>query len=127
VGVPVVGEISLFSGRSFHFHDNDGLVVECLDAFRVPRDSREDHICQFFGSTMRIGSPDFLPSMASEHTPLGAGCIKNSIAEEEEHISRTSAKVQFIVGGVGEQTNRQTSSLNLFQPAIMTVNWTRQA
>ena len=123
----MVGEISLFSGRSFHFHDNDGLVVECLDAFRVPGDSREDRIHQLFGATMRICSHDFLQSMAPEHLPLGAGSVENAIAEEEEHIARLPAEVQFIVGGIGKQTDRQTSSLNLFQLAIMAVNRARQA
>src|SRR5664280_1293274 len=87
MAVPVVGEISLFSGRSFHFHDHDGLVVECLDTFRVTGNSREDRVRQLLGATTRIVAHDFLQPMASEHLPRGAGGVENAIAEEKERVA----------------------------------------
>ena len=40
-------------------------------------------------------------------SPLRTGSVKNAVAEEEEDIACLPAQVQFVVGGVGEQTDGQ--------------------
>ena len=48
---------------------------------------------------------DILQAMAPEHLTLRTGGVENAVAEEEEHISCARVKIQFVIGGIGKQTD----------------------
>src|SRR5215468_6917013 len=121
-----VGSLAL-RGTPFDLDRYDCLVVEGFFAGGVFGNRLEQGSYNAFGRLVGTGLDDAFHTCASEHFPGTVASVKDTVAEEDEHIAWLGFERELFILGIVKQARRKSCRLDDFHVPVVHVEGAWQA
>src|SRR5258708_30740661 len=95
-----------------HAYSNHGLVIERFDSGGVFGYSLEEGIHDTIGGTVRTLGNGLLYSTSTEQLTLPITGVKDTVAEEDEHVSRFHTELELVIVCLVKQSEGQTGGFD---------------